>query len=171
MLALVLTDSGRWVPSPASDIVVLIFGVAATSYLLDALSGHCVPLSTSSALVAGAAAGSTRQLGWVTAVATGVVLAFQIERELPRAERIRAVLRNLLPGTLIAATLFVTMLARDAILTGWLFPDHALNPDHAAAPTRAATKKVALRIDFLRTARERSIRKAKAIPPTVQVAA
>ena len=121
VLALVLTDSGRWVPSPASDLLAVIFGIAATCYLLDVLQKRDVPLSASTALAAAATAGSIRPLGWVTAAAVGLVLLVHVGRDSKGASRTRVLVRSLLPGAIIAAALLITMLARDALLTGWLF--------------------------------------------------
>jgi hypothetical protein len=120
VIALVLTDSGRWVPSPASDMAVVVFGVAATCFLLDALQGRAVALSASTALVAAATAGSVRPLGWMFAAMVGLVLVLRVARDERGRARLRGVVRCVAPGAVVAAVLLVVMLARDAIVSGWL---------------------------------------------------
>lgn len=120
VIALVLTDSGRWVPSPASDMAVVVFGVAATCLLLDTLQGRAERLFASTALVAAATAGSVRPLGWVTAAGIAVVLLLRVARGSRGRARVRGVVHALAPGAVGAAALLVVMLARDAILSGWL---------------------------------------------------
>lgn len=130
VVALVLTDSGRWVPAPASDLLVAIFGVAATCFLLDALKGRAVPLTASTALVAAATAGSIRPLGWVAAATTAAVLLLRVEREPHGGLRVRRAMRAVLPGGVVAGALLLVMLGRDALLSGWLlYPSTLLGLD------------------------------------------
>lgn len=120
VIALVLTDSGRWVPSPASDMAVAVFGVAAMCLFLDALQGRAERLSASTAVVAAATAGSVRPLGWVMAGAIGLVLVLRVARDDREQARLRGIVRGVAPGALVGAALLAVMLARDAIVSGWL---------------------------------------------------
>lgn len=128
LMAVILTDSGRWIPSPAQDIAGYIPAVASTAFLADALSSprdsrRRVTLLNLSVVTA-AIAGSLRPLGWLLAAAVLLVaLGVQGLGSQGGFQRILRATRNLLPSTTFSAGLAAIMLTRDALLTGWLlFP-------------------------------------------------
>jgi hypothetical protein len=120
--AIILTDSGRWVPSPAQDICVLIVAVAATGFLVDFVGKARNPrLSGSMAIVLSCAAGTLRPLGWLLAGATvAVVASVLLHQARQRALPARRVFRQLLPPVLFGVMAFLVMGARDWVLSGWL---------------------------------------------------
>ena len=128
LMAIILTDSGRWIPSPAQDIAGYIPAVASTAFLADALSAsrnnrQRITL-LNLAVITAAVAGSLRPLGWLLA-AIVVLVALGIELwHRPRTfGNLLRVTRGLLPSVSLSAVLAAVMLTRDALLTGWLlFP-------------------------------------------------
>jgi len=125
VMAIVLTDSGRWVPSPAQDMAALIPALVSTAFLLDAITDRAnvnnfAPLMNLS-LLAAALSGAIRPLGWLVLGVSFIVAAVLIWVQLPH-HRLRA-LTYLAPGLGFSTLLLVVMLVRDFILSGWLlFP-------------------------------------------------
>jgi hypothetical protein len=124
--ALILTDSGRWVPSPAQDVTTYVLAVASTAYLADFISTRSSGLTSDGNLsvVAGVAAATLRPLGWVIAAMTVVVVGL-VSVHFARAGRVSIArhLRSFAPSLIFATGFLAIMLARDAFLTGWLmFP-------------------------------------------------
>lgn len=122
----ILTDAGRWVPSPGQDIAILAVSVASTAFLADFVRRPVENSWTGGmSIVTAVIAGSIRPLGWVLAVVTFVVVA-SIQRiwlgwPWPRVRRASRASGAWL--VIVAAV----MAARDALLTGWiLYPLTAL---------------------------------------------
>ena len=120
-LAIILTDTGRWVPSPGQDISVLVLSIASTGLLLDFVQRPIRWSSGVISVVCAVAAGSLRPLGWVLAGTTltiVIALAWIHARRSPD-RRNELVLMTGISVTYFAVMLAV-MLARDALLSGWL---------------------------------------------------
>lgn len=116
-----LNDTGRWIPSPAQDVVAAALFMTAIAYLLDAvahpqwsteLGGAC--------LMIGALAGATRPLGWLLVPPIVIVLACKA-----RMCRVSISMIRRKPTLWFAAgatiALLLVMLVRDAVISGWLF--------------------------------------------------
>jgi hypothetical protein len=122
--AIVLTDSGRWIPSPAQDVAAYVFAAISTAYLVDDLyQGKARTMWCAGvALVTASVAASLRPLGWVFFAATLLVIVLV---NFPHASQLTTFLRSIwtqLAAPIVFALLLAgVMLARDAILSGWLF--------------------------------------------------
>jgi hypothetical protein len=117
----ILTDVGRWVPSPAQDIVLLVAYAVSTAFLADFVSSRSNRANTAGmALVTAAIAGSLRPLGWVLfAVSLGTIVLVYF-RDGPTPGQ---VIRSLRLPLAFAGVMAAVMAIRDAILTGWvLYP-------------------------------------------------
>jgi len=120
----VLTDSGRWIPSPAVDVIALVLTAVVIGYLADFASSRGIAEWQIPVLVLVAAlAASVRPLAWILIplLLAAIVLAYR-GRIRVTVRRPRFQLR--IVASLLAATLLlVIMLLRDAIISGWLlFP-------------------------------------------------
>jgi len=119
--AIVFTDSGRWIPSPAQDVVLLIAGIGSTAYFIDYLVHRTSRTSAAMALLLAAFAGTLRPLGWVLFASTLVVLVALLLRPQASATHPLARAWNTLGRPLIMSTVFLgVMLVRDLFLSGWL---------------------------------------------------
>lgn len=114
----ILTDVGRWVPSPAQDIVLLVAYAVSTAFLADFVSSRSNRANTAGmALVTAALAGSLRPLGWVLFVASLVTIVLVY----PRAGHTPGqIMRSLRLPLVFAGAMAAVMAIRDAILTGWI---------------------------------------------------
>ena len=119
--AMVFTDSGRWIPSPAQDLVLLIAGIGSTAYFVDYLFRRTSRTSAALALVLAAFAGTLRPLGWVLFASTLLVLLALLLRPKATASELLARAWNAIGRSLVvSAILLVVMLVRDLFLSGWL---------------------------------------------------
>jgi len=119
--AIVFTDSGRWLPSPAQDLVLLIVGIGSTAYLLDYLVRRTCQESAAMALLLAAFAGTIRPLGWVLFAATLVTLAATLLRSHTQIAGLWArVWRPTARPVVISVVFLFVMLIRDLLLSGWL---------------------------------------------------
>lgn len=125
VMAIVLTDSGRWVPSPAQDIVALVPALASTAFLLDAIAsrsrGRPFTLLLNLSLVTASISGVMRPLGWLLLAVTGLLGATLVLRSAPN--RSISSLLTVAPGFIFGGLAALVMLVRDSVLSGWLlFP-------------------------------------------------
>lgn len=125
LMAIILTDSGRWIASPAQDIAGYVPAAAAMAFLADSLwRSNDRALALNLAILTASVSGSLRPLGWLLAALVTVIAVAVLMRDAAGGGRraLRA-LRTLLPSLAVSALIAVIMLARDALLTGWLlFP-------------------------------------------------
>lgn len=130
-LAMILTDSGRWVPSPPQDLTILVLGVASTAFLLDFVQRSDRQWTGAMAVIMAAAAGSIRPLGWVLLAVTVAIVAWLTWWRRRGTERALAGTGAYLAAPVALCALLVgAMLIRDAILSGWLlFPLSAFPVD------------------------------------------
>ncbi len=114
----ILTDSGRWVPSPAQDITVLVLSIASTAFLADFLAGR-TPSRTapSMAIITAATAGSLRPLGWVLFVMTTAVVIIVLRTQ---GRSTRDLIRSLRLPLAFSGILALVMAVRDSIVSGWI---------------------------------------------------
>jgi hypothetical protein len=119
--AIIFTDSGRWVPSPAQDLVLLIAGIGSTAYLLDFLSSRSRNESAAMALLLAALAGTLRPLGWVGFTAIGIVLVLTVMATSTgvrdKFTKVKSVIGR---ATAVSVVMLGMMIGRDALLSGWL---------------------------------------------------
>jgi len=119
--AMVFTDSGRWIPSPAQDLVLLIAGIGSTAYFIDYLVRRTSHTSAAMALLLAAFAGTLRPLGWVLFASTLVVLVALLLRPQASVTQLLARAWNTLGRPLIMSSVLLgVMLIRDLFLSGWL---------------------------------------------------
>lgn len=115
-----LSDSGRWIPSPAQDVVAFLFFSVAVAYLLDFV--NCTNRNSALAavsIIAASLAGAVRPLGWLLLFA--ILLATLFGLRIKPIQRHPHNGRRLAVAASIGASLLGTiMLARDVILSGWL---------------------------------------------------
>lgn len=124
---MILNDSGRWMPSPAQDLVGFVLFSAAIAYLLDSVSveEHKWELGFV-AVSAAVLAATARPLGWLLVVVVPVVVAASGRKLLPR-KGLGNARRWALAAVTISVLAFSVMALRDAVLSGWiLFPLSAL---------------------------------------------
>ena len=126
IMAVVFTDSGRWIPSPGQDIAAFVPSLAAVAYLSDALwsKGTTRTVSLNVAMIAAGVSGAIRPLGWVLFAAILVLSVFLAwpRKNASSSYGLRRFCINML-GAFIVLALAVAMLLRDVILSGWLlFP-------------------------------------------------
>lgn len=120
---MILSDSGRWVPSPGQDLIALITGVAALALFLDYVDPMSrSPWQASTALLAAGVSAAIRPLAGVLvlSVVVGVLAAGRVA---PAAQA-RSVSLKAGAGALTAVlVLGLVMAARDVMISGWvLFP-------------------------------------------------
>jgi len=115
---IILTDTGRWIPSPAQDVAVLIVCAVSTAFLADFVASRGEKTSAASlAIITAAVAGSLRPLGWIILAFTVLVVTpILVGRIGGIWGPIRALRASLIFGTLLASVMAI----RDAILTGWI---------------------------------------------------
>ena len=114
----ILTDSGRWVPSPAQDITVLVLSIASTAFLADFLARRTMSrTSLSMAIITAATAGSLRPLGWVLFVVTTAVIIIVL---LKQGRSTGDLYRYLGWPLAFSGILALVMAVRDAIVSGWI---------------------------------------------------
>lgn len=115
----ILTDGGRWIPSPGQDIAFLVVAAVSVAMLADyAYRPLEQRWAGGMAIITAVTAGSIRPLGWVLAVGSLLVVAFFVPRGKTLARNVRwRTLR--LPLVFLGVTALV-MVARDAVLSGWL---------------------------------------------------
>lgn len=119
--AMIFTDSGRWVPSPAQDLVLLIAGIGSTAYLLDFLSQRSRSESAAMALLLAALAGTVRPLGWVGFSASGIVLVMALKTTSTGVRDTFSKVKSLIgQATAVSAVMLGIMLGRDVLLSAWL---------------------------------------------------
>ena len=126
---LVVRDAGRWIASPAQDVIFLIAAVVSTGFLVDAVSSRGrARWASSGALATAALCGTVRPLGWLLLAASAAVVL--VARRLgPRDSTAPA--GSAAPEAFAGAIgllLFAAMLVRDAVLTGWLLFPAAVLP-------------------------------------------
>lgn len=120
----ILTDTGRWIPSPAQDIVALTLAIGATALLVDFVdprSRH--PWTAYATLLTATAAGAIRPLGWLLLPVSLLVIlvASRLHRPARSAPTLQP--RPLALTLGLCAGLVIAMLIRDLIVSGWLlFP-------------------------------------------------
>lgn len=123
----ILTDSGRWVPSPAVDLIALILVAVVIGYLADFAGSKGEGLWRIQPIVlVSALAAAIRPLAWflVPLVCVSIVVSFR--RSIGDVIRVRKFQWQLGLSLLMASTLLLIMLIRDALLSGWLlFPTSA----------------------------------------------
>ncbi len=120
-LAILLTDSGRWITSPSTDVAVLVFCVASTCFLLDYVQHQERWLSGALAVFVGAVAGSVRPLAWVLSAATLLIVAAIGAQRARHDSRYRAPLICTIVWSASGfLSVLMVMLLRDAVLSGWL---------------------------------------------------
>lgn len=125
VMAIVLTDSGRWVPSPAQDMIALVPALSSTAFLLDAIASRSrdrpFALLLNLSLVSASISGVMRPLGWLLLAVTGLLGATLVLRSAPN--RSISSLFTLAPGLIFGGLATLVMLVRDSVLSGWLlFP-------------------------------------------------
>lgn len=121
-LAMILTDPGRWVPSPPQDLLILVLGAASTGFLVDFVQRRDRQWTGALAIVMAATAGSIRPLGWALLAATvPVVAGLTWWRERGENGARRRTLSALVWPVAYCALLAAAMIARDVILSGWIF--------------------------------------------------
>jgi len=119
--AMVFTDSGRWIPSPAQDLVVLIAGIGSTAYLIDYLARRTSHTSAAMALVLAAFAGTLRPIGWVLFASTLLVFVALLLRQQGATPEFLRRVWNVIGRSLLVSVIFLAvMLIRDFFLSGWL---------------------------------------------------
>ncbi len=119
--AMALTDSGRWIPSPAQDLVLLVAGIGSTAYFIDYLVRRTSHTSAAMALLLTAFAGTLRPLGWVLFTSTLLVLLALLLRPQASAPHLLARAWSTLSRPLIVSSVLLgVMLTRDLFLSGWL---------------------------------------------------
>jgi len=124
MFWLILSDSGRWIPSPAQDLLAFIAGVGAVGFLVDYLTKrHGHEWLAAVALAAAAVSGSVRPLGWI--LFFGILLVVIIKHGL-RLSSLRnqwKSIRKLVPVAGLAVAVALAGAIRDGLTSGWvLFP-------------------------------------------------
>ena len=123
---IILTDAGRWVPSPGQDIAFLILAVASIALLADYVNSPASaqwsgPLS----VIVATTAASVRPLGWVLALTTWFVVLLYPRTASSRTWKGRW--HRLRIPTLFFVVTAAIMGVRDLLLTGWiLYPITAL---------------------------------------------
>ena len=114
----ILTDVGRWVPSPAQDITVLVLFITSTAFLADYLTRtRNIQMSAAMSLITAGTAGSLRPIGWIlfmtTLVITVVVMGW-------KSGTPRQVLRVLGLPVVFAGMFGVVSAIRSTVLSGWI---------------------------------------------------
>lgn len=119
--AIIFTDAGRWVPSPAQDVVVYVLTVVSTAFLIDFLSHPAKGMwSATNAVLIAALAGSVRPLGWLFFILSISVIAVALK--LSRVSW-RAMVLSMRWPLAFSFTLAVVTIVRDFLLSGWaLYP-------------------------------------------------
>lgn len=120
---IILSDTGRWLPSPAQDIVAFVLFSVAVAYVLDFIKPSTRTwVYAAVGVIAASLAGAVRPLGWLL-VPLGLVamgLALRLGRA-PGSGWPGA--RLVLSVTGGASLLLVALVVRDIVLSGWvLFP-------------------------------------------------
>ena len=114
----ILTDAGRWVPSPAQDITVLVLSIASTAFLADYLTRpRYKQMSAALSLVTAATAGSLRPIGWILFVTTLVITLGVMWRQSSAPSQLQRPLG--LPVIFAGIFGFVTAV-RSTVLSGWI---------------------------------------------------
>lgn len=118
---IIFTDAGRWVPSPAQDVVVYVLTVVSTAFLIDFLAHPTKGIwSATNAVLIAALAGSVRPLGWLFFILSLSVIALALK--LSRVSWRAMALSMRLPLA-FSFTLAVVTIVRDFLLSGWaLYP-------------------------------------------------
>jgi hypothetical protein len=121
---LVLSDTGRWIPSPAQDLLAFVAGIAALGFFVDFLHARRAEnWLAAGALSASAVSGSMRPLGWV--LFFGILLVIVIRsrsRSLSSGTQWKFI-RQLVPVVGLAIAVAFVGAIRDAVTSGWvLFP-------------------------------------------------
>jgi hypothetical protein len=121
---IVLSDSGRWIPSPAVDLIALVLIAVVIGYLADfaasqGLSQWQIPV----VILVGALAAAVRPLAWILIPLVCVAILLSFRNRISVAIRTRQLQWRLGISVLAATFLLGVMLLRDAMLSGWLlFP-------------------------------------------------
>lgn len=120
-----LTSPNLWLTSPTPDTVALLLTIVAGAYLVDAFSpGDGRTVWAALALVTAAITATVRTQLWVLVFLTAAALLARwwIDRRAGREARGRIQPLTWAAGV-VASVLFVVMMVRDALLSGWLlFP-------------------------------------------------
>ena len=116
---IILTDAGRWIPSPGQDLAFLIVAVAAMALLADYVNSPAsARWSGPLAVIVAATAASIRPLGWVLALATWFVVLLYASTASSRTWKSRWQLLRV--STLFFTVTAAVMGVRDLLLTGWI---------------------------------------------------
>ena len=112
----VLQVAGDQLASPTADTIVVILVVISSVYLLEAVGGEARQSQFAAvAVVTAALAGTVRPLNWLYCGLVLVTVLVVLNRRWHRA--------TMWGSIIFSFVLFVVMLARDAVLSGWLlFP-------------------------------------------------
>jgi len=114
----ILTDVGRWVPSPAQDITVLVLSITSTAFLADYLTRtRNMQMSAAMSLITAATAGSLRPIGWILFITTLVITVVVMWRQ---SGTPRQVLRVLGLPVVFAGIFGVVTAIRSTVLSGWI---------------------------------------------------
>jgi hypothetical protein len=119
-----LDDSGRWVSSPSQDLMALVTGLVAFVFLVDFINPRTRQVWLApAALVAAATSAAIRPLSWLLVLCLLLTIYLALIWLKPR-ERVGIGKKlYLLPGLVAVFVLGVVMMARDAVISGWLlFP-------------------------------------------------
>ncbi len=119
-----LGDSGRWVASPSQDLMALIAALVAFVFLADFVNPHTRHRwLASAALLTAAISASIRPLSWLLVLCILLTIYLASIWVNPRERIGLAGHLYLLPSLIAVFVLGVVMMARDAVLSGWLlFP-------------------------------------------------
>lgn len=120
----VLTDSGRWIPSPAVDVIALTLVAIVIGYLADFASSKGTWLwQIQIIILVSSLAAAIRPLAWILVPLVCVSILASFRKPMSNAIRSREVRVKIGFSLLISSALLVAMLLRDVLLSGWLlFP-------------------------------------------------
>jgi hypothetical protein len=127
MTPFLLSAPEYWVTSPTPDTTSMLISIVAGAYLADAIVTRSSPWAAV-ALTASALAASIRTQWWVFAVLVVAALAVRwwTSRPAVTTDRLRVAPLTWIASA-ISALLFLTMMIRDTLLSGWLlFPANYL---------------------------------------------
>jgi hypothetical protein len=128
-IAMILTDTGRWVPSPSQDLIVLVVSVVSSGFLLDYIWKREGVWNAAMAVILAAVVGSVRPLGWVLALITCLVLLWLTSPwSSGPVTTLREWIEFLVPPAMYAGALLAVMMARDVVLSGWIFFPSSVMP-------------------------------------------
>lgn len=121
---IVVTDSGRWIPSPAVDMIALVLVIAAFANFIDYLSGvQQAPAWAFLAILVSAMAGAVRPIYWLLIPLVAVIIALLTFLRRKSVANWARSCSFLVTPLILSSLLALIMLLRDLVLSGWLlFP-------------------------------------------------